>query len=303
LDLVKLLIEKGANIRSVDITIVFEAWNPEMVEYFIEQGADLETGNPVAWALCSKIRPALGLMKRYKDRFPCFQAQADIALRHHCSEGNLKWVSLMLWAGADPYAKGPDSPEQEPDSENDLSALELAAFHGHLEIFKLKAIRLDATHPDARRMVEHACYADNSDVLRRLLESGFSPQDWEDRGSSLIQSLLCRMSFDWDFNPFSGVKKKGKDLDNNRSRENIKMIHLLARHGARWKPENQHDFNHARRSLLKMTSDYTVEFVWIMSRYNGCSRETVEQLFRPAPIRNLVQKHQSRINELIAALQ
>jgi ankyrin repeat protein len=302
LDLVKLLMEKGTNIRSVDITTVFDAWNPEMVEYFIDQGADLETRNPVAWALCAKIRPALGLIKRYQDRFPSFHEQANIALRHHCWEGNLKWVSLMLWAGADPYARGPDSPEQEADPEEDNNALENAAFHGRLDIFKLKAIRLDPKRADSRRLVEHACDAENSDVLKMLLERGFSPGDWEDKGSSLIYSLLSGMSFDWDFNPFSGARKIEKDLDSDRSRENIKMIHMLARHGARWKPESQREINYVRRSLLKMTADYTVEFVWIMSKYKACAREHIEQLLRPAPMRILTQKHQSRLNELIANL-
>jgi len=301
LDLVKLLVGRGAIIRSFDIKIVFEAWNPEMVEYFINQGADLETSNPVAWALCAKIRPALGLLKRYKDRFASFQEQANIALRHHCWDGNLKWVSLMLWAGGDPYARGPDSPEQEQDLENDISALEMAAFHGHLDIFKLKAIRLDPNRPDVRGLVENACYAEKSDVLRYLLEKGFSPRGWEDKGSSLINSLLCRMSFDWDFSPFSGGKKKEKDMDTSHSREEIKMVHMLIRQGARWEP-HRHDINHARRSLLKMIPDYTVEFVWIMSKYSACSRESIEELLRTAPMRALVSKHLCRIEELVKSL-
>jgi hypothetical protein len=38
----------------------------------------------------------------------------------------------MLWAGADPYAKGPDSPDKEPDPDENISALEYAAIYGHL---------------------------------------------------------------------------------------------------------------------------------------------------------------------------
>ncbi len=305
LDLVKLLVEKGAIISSIDIRAVFEGWNPGMVDYFIENGADLETGNPVAWALCTKIPPALGLIKGFKDRYPSFQEQANIALRRHCWDGNLKWVSLMLWAGGDPYAKGPDSPEQEPDPESDNSALDIAAFQGNLNIFRMKAIRLDPKREDARGLMENACHAEKSDVLKHLLDKGFCPKDWEDKGSSLIQSLLCRMSFDWDFSPFSGYKKREKDIDTSRSREEIKMIHLLARHGAKWEPyrENHLHIGHARRSLLKMTPDYTVEFVWVMVKYNACSRDAIEELLRPLPIRTLVSKHIPRINELIATLR
>jgi hypothetical protein len=50
-----------------------------------------------------------------------------MALRHHCEEGNFKWVSLLLWAGADPSAKGPDSHDEDPDPEEDLRALDCAA--------------------------------------------------------------------------------------------------------------------------------------------------------------------------------
>jgi hypothetical protein len=97
-DMVTLLIEHGADINSVDMEEVFHTWNNDIVEYFIEKGANLEWGDPLAAALCSRIRTALAIYMRYKDRFPSFQEQVNIALRHHCREGNLKWVSLMLWA-------------------------------------------------------------------------------------------------------------------------------------------------------------------------------------------------------------
>lgn len=74
------------------------------MEYFIDNGADLETDYPLA-ALCSKIRTALGIFMRHRDRYPSFRDHLNMALRH---EGNLKWVSLLLWAGADPNKKGPE---------------------------------------------------------------------------------------------------------------------------------------------------------------------------------------------------
>ncbi len=80
------------------------------------------------------------------------------------------------------------------------------------------------------------------------------------------------------------------------------MVHLLARYGARWQPESHLDINHTRSSLLKLTPDYTAEFVWIMSKYKACSREVIQQLLRPAPIRILVKKHQARLSELTATL-
>ena len=70
-------------------------------------------------ALSMKIRTALGVFKRHKDRFPTFQEQANIALRYHCKNGDLKWASLMLWLGANPYARGQDLDETEVDPEDE----------------------------------------------------------------------------------------------------------------------------------------------------------------------------------------
>ena len=140
------------------------------MEYFIDQGADVETGYPLAGALYWKIRTAPGVFKRHKKRFASFQEQANIALRHHCREGNLKWVSLMLLAGADPFAKGPDSPDEDPDPAEDLYALEYAALYKHFDIFKLKEIQIGPDHPIANELLRNACGAKKADFLLELLK-------------------------------------------------------------------------------------------------------------------------------------
>ena len=136
-----------------------------------------EVTYPLATALCCKIRTALGVFKRQKDRFPSFQDQVNIALRHHCKEGNLKWVSLLLWAAADPLAKGPDSPDEDPDPDEDLCALEYAALYKHFDIFKLKKIRISPEHPIAKDLLQNASRADNANFLMELLDQGFKPAD------------------------------------------------------------------------------------------------------------------------------
>ena len=300
LDFVELLVEHGADIHSVDMRWVFETWDPRIMEFFIERGADVETGKPLSYALCERIRTALGIFRRYKDRFPSFQEQANIALRHHCREGNIKWVSLMLWAGADPYAKGPDYPYQEPDPEGEMNALEWAAFCGHLEVFQLKSIKLDPGNPNLQGLLREACYGNTSDLMKELLKKGFKPADQKDRGSLLIQRLLTNMDWDYDFD--LDFRKK-RNIDTSRSREKIKMIHMLAKHGAKWMPDDRVAVNDARRSLLKMAPDYTVEFVWSMSKYKACTRKIIEDLIRTPAIRGLVHEHLPRIHELMEALQ
>jgi hypothetical protein len=280
------------------MTWVFDSWDPAIMEYFIDQDADVETDYPLARALCWKIRTALGVFKRHKDRFPSFQDQVNMALRHHCKEGDLKWVSLLLWAGADPFAKGPDSPDKDPDPEENLCALEYAALYKHFDIFKLKQIRISPDHPIASDLLENACRADNADFLTELLDQGFKPADQKGQGSSLIQTCIQNLQWSFDNNWFTG-ERNNRDIDSSRSRETLKMIHILAKHGAKWMPTERYQINDARRSLLKMSVDYTVEFVWIMARYGGCSRDTIEELLRTPAIRRHIAKYQPRIQELL----
>jgi len=77
------------------------------------------------------------------------------------------------------------------------------------------------------------------------------------------------------------------------------MIHILTKHGAKWEPVERYEFNDARRALLKMKVDYTVELVWIMSKYNSCSRASLEQLLKTPTIRKHVANQLPRINELL----
>ncbi len=299
LDLIQLLVQHGADVRSIDMASVFDSWDPAIMEYFIEHGADVETGNPLAYALCYKIRTVLGVFKRHKDRYPSFQEQVNIALRHHCREGNLKWVSLLLWAGGDPFAKGSDSPDREPDPDEDLCALEYAALYDHFEIFKLKKIQVSPDHPIARELLRYACRAEKADFLVDLIKQGFDPAGQNDRGSSMIRA--CIQSMPWSFDRIWLGQQKG--IDSFRSREAIKMIHLLAQHGVKWMPADRYEINDARRTFLKMSDDYIVEFVWIMSKHNACSRENIEQLIRTPAIRRHIAKHQARINELLEGFE
>ena len=299
LDLIMLLVKYGADPKSVSMDQVVATGDRKLIDYFIEQGGDMETGNPLALGLCGHIYPLLGVFKQYETRFPSFQDQINIVLRHSCREGNLKWVSLMLWAGADPYAKGPSYPDEKPDPESDISALELAALYNHFEIFRLKPIRESFTPSRAQDLLSWACEADKADLLKELLSKGFRPTVLPDSGASLIQTLLGRLSAWGGSWPF---ERPSKDVDTSASRERIKMIHLLARHGAKWRPIDKADFNQVRSSLRKMKPGYTLEFIWIMAGYKSCSREVIMQLIGTPNIRKQISNDLGIVNRLIAKL-
>ncbi len=278
LDIVQLLVGHGYDPASVDMREVFETWDPEIMDYFIDRGANVEDGNPLAYALCNHVRTALRVLKRGQDRFQSFQRQADIALRYHCKAGNLKWISLMLWAGADPYSAGPDDPDREPSSEGGgYSALALAALHRHYEVFQLKQVRLDAKHPSMRVAAFWSCHREGLGLLKVLLEHGLEPNDQENGGCSLLHSVFVDMS--WDFGgPCRGTRDESKGRDTRRAQDRIEVIELLVQHGARWVPADKDEINTVRRSLLKLVPRYTVAVFSSLARHKACPRGVMQAL-------------------------
>ncbi|HYV38769.1 MAG TPA: hypothetical protein VE988_23995 [Gemmataceae bacterium] len=298
-DFVQLLVEHGYDPKQIDMKVVFNTWDPAMMEYFIDKGADVETGNPLAWAFCNRIRTALRIFKRYQKRFSTFPEQANIALRYHCKEGNLKWVSLLLWAGADPYAPGPSSHDEMRDSYDEgLSALGFAVLYEHFDILKLKQVKLDPNHPRIRDMLKYADRGEGIDLLKQLLEKGLNPNDQENGGSSIIQRLLCGLEM--DFSSYSWHQRNGRDkIDSTKARDKIKAIHLLVKHGARWVPQDKNEIKRARKSLLKLTADYTIEFIWIMAKYASCVKECIRELIATPSMKSHLSRNRPRVQEIL----
>lgn len=299
-DLVELLVEHGFAPEKVEMTWVFGSWDPALMEYFIERGADIETDNPFAWAFCSQIRTALNAYKRYRERFPTLQAQANTGLRFHCKNGNMKWISLMLWAGADPYEPGPnDSSDTLSEDQEGISAVEYAAIYNHHDVFKLKPIRSKPAHPGLSGCVYSLGDEDGFDILKDFLARGLNPNDEEGKCSA-IQSWLSGLdwvipSWRWDEKP------QKRDIDTEHARQNLKAIHLVAMHGGKWGPD-EYDIKSARRSLLKMSPDYAAEFVWIMSKYKACRHDDIVALLNSPSMKRHISTHRERIDGLVASL-
>lgn len=301
-DMVQLLVEYGFDPKSIDMTDVFETWDAGMMEYFIDRGADIHTGHPFASALCNRIRTALTVYKKRRERDESLQEQADIALRHHCFEGNEKWVSLMLWAGADPWKGGPSSPGSDSD-EDGLSAIEYAIIGNHYGLLYLKPIRTTLTGENALKILGDLNRGRGLDLLERLLDEGLDPND-HDGGCSAITRCIDRLGDCWYAGGSSiwwdrGDRSDKRDTDN--SRQIMKAIHLLARHGGRWQPRDKKEIEAARRSFLQLTPDYVVEFVWIMSKYGGCGLDPIRELLRTASIKAHVAAHRGRLDQILGS--
>lgn len=306
LDIVKLLVDHGYDPTRVSFRFVLSTWDPEIMEYFIESGCSLAEGNPLAWALCNRIRTSLPLVKKYQDRVPSIREQVNTALRYHCKEGDTKWVSLMLWAGADPMCRGGVDPERGlEDGDTGCSALEWAAICSHFELFELKPIKAVFSSPAIIELLDYLIHPSGTPILASILKRGFDPNNNPRGGSMAIQTCLEQFHFygssyrfAWDFGP---PQKETPKLDSDRSREFMKGIYLLAEAGGKWRPDAA-QIKSARKSLVKMIPEYTVEFISLMARFDAAKRSDVEELIRTPSMKSQVGKYRNRINEHLESL-
>jgi hypothetical protein len=62
------------------------------------------------------------------------------------------------------------------------------------------------------------------------------------------------------------------------------------------------EVNAARRSLLKLVPEYTLQFVTLTAKHGACSSGCAEQLLRTAKMKALIDKYCWRITNLLASL-
>ena len=304
-DFIKMLVEHGADVRRINLREVFDTWEPAIIDYFIERGGDAETDSPLAYALSRRIRTALGVFKRHKDKVPDFQRQLDHALRYHCKNGDLKWASLTLWAGADPYAGGESDPDYWYSGDDAFCAIEYAIFYKHPEILRLKNLRHDPRHPHAFKCLDCACGSNDASYAEYLLKLGYPVNDRADGTSSLISSIyssLPRRVVHYNLNLPVREWRTEHPVDDQAVAAKARIIELILEHGARWRPVDKKEVQGMRKAMNQMSAGATFDFVQLMEKYKACERAALEELFRPESLRVHCWKHIGEIYDLLERL-
>lgn len=291
LDLIDLLTSHGAEINSVPFIEVLMLWDPKIIRYFLDRGSDFIKNTPFAIAFGERIRTALGpwreCIEKYPDLAPQLQEQADRALRHFAFKEDLKWVSLLMWAGADPRSSGPTLDDDNLDESEYCSAVSAAAYCENVEI--LKRLRPDAEKDDIDRLLTIAAGGGRADVVRYLFELGAKPNDKSNGGSSGLDDCLERIPFESFMHSlsFTGYRDRSKAskyaISNTRA-----TIQLLLEHGALWRPDGADQVARVRRRLLECEPDVTLELVERLMKHAACSNDTIRELLRTPTMKNHV---------------
>lgn len=275
-DLVELLLASGADVSSVPLLDVLLAWEPKLIQFFLDHGADVITGRPFAEAFQGRVRTALRPFVGYKRAHPelatQLQEQLDCALRHFCSEGDLKWVSLLIWAGGSPRSRGPClGKEYTEDPECYTSGLEEACHSETAEV--LKKLKPDPNQDDLSHLLYCAAISNRRTILEYLLHSGASPNNKANGGSSALETVLWHMSFA-RFDPFAPKRLRSKyELSGA-----LDCVRVLLEHGAIWNPDDAHHVNSLRKTLLECEPDVTIELLQMFRKHNACPAERVHRL-------------------------
>lgn len=297
--LVELAVVCGAEAKSVPFIDVLMTGDRALAAFFLERGADTLTDYPFARAFHElRAKTTLGsyldCRRSQPDVAQKLQEQVDMALRQFCQEGSLKWVSLLMWAGANPRSRGPalDDVAHIDDPEWHTTAFHEACAFGSVEIVKrLKPSRGD----DLAGMLERAAFSAHRDVLEYLLGLGANPNDKADGGSSALEACIRHLGWE-DFDRIryhygSQYQTPGYKVPKGRE-----AIRLLIERGARWTPEPS-SLNNTRRILYKLEPDVTVELLGLLvTRENG--DDAAQELLRVPRMRQHVATCERQLSRL-----
>jgi ankyrin repeat protein len=281
LDLIELLVLHGAEIKSVPFIDVLYVWDPSIIRYFLDQGADFITDSPFEAAFREKIRTALSPWRERKGKYPYhaahLQEPADRALRHFCFKGDLKWVSLLLWAGANPRSSGPmfdDDDEDDPDGYT--TALDAATYSKDAQI--LKRLKPDAKRDNIDALLVNASRRGNSSMVEHLLGLGAKPNDKSNGGSSALDDCLRGFRYEAPINFCQTHYGSRSKASKYKVAERVKTVELLLEQGALWRPDDNHQLKEVRRGLFEFQPDVTLELIKQLIKHEACTQDTLKNL-------------------------
>lgn len=257
---------------------VLLSWDKRIMTFFLERGADFIGDLSFAHAFHERVRTALGVYldckRRWPELAPQLQEQADIALRQHCHDGNLKWVSLLMWAGADPTSTGPTIEYLNDEPDMYTTALAEACSHGNLDV--LKRLKPDPLRDDLGGLLKHAAFSAHTEILSYLLGLKADPNDKDDGGSSALDRCLWHLGME-DLDVLWHGRRNHRTPAYKVSKTRG-AIRLLIDHGARWTPGGL--LNDVRRTLYGIDPEVTVEFADLLVSHGACDDVALHDLLR-----------------------
>ena len=276
--IVELLLEHGADVLWLSFEQVTYWSRPEVLKMFIERGADTRTGYPIAQILKRAPRAFLGIYKSYHERFPDWQFQADMALRHFCGEGSIRGVCLLLWLKANPRAKVPiESGEDEYMWESGLCQ---ACINGQAEV--VEKIGPNRQEDDLDELLRLASGGNNPHLIEYLVGLGANPNAVSPTGETALRSALGSLEWRLDFDRHEPYRY--------RYSEPLQTFRRLVELGARLNPVVADELRSLRRCLVMLDWSVSFDLIKFLLERNFADRSVLVSLLKEPKIRQHLEK-------------
>ena len=290
----QLALNEGASVCGVSFQDVIETWDRGVAQPFLEHGADPVTNAPFARAFKARVKAALGIFLDCKRARPelaeALQLQADMALRQACQDEDLKWVSLLMWLGANPRAKGLatddlDTPDALDDPEYQQSALQIACRRKEPKI--LRRLKPDPATDDLRElMAAAASLITTPETVAYLVTLGADVNDKSDGGSTVLET--CLRNFAWREAVWeASYPYRHSIVSASRLGKSLDALGFLLEKGARWTPDDR-AIADTRRALYRVDGEGIAAVVKLLRTHHACDDNILTALVRTEKMRNML---------------
>jgi hypothetical protein len=277
-DLVELLTLYGADPRTVNFDTVLWSRHPQIMRWFVANGLDLECDcYPIAKAFRDKHREFLGVYMSVRDTVLTARRQATMALRYHAADGNLKWVSLLLWAGADPRLPVPRFEDSDVDEEDLETALVAAVRRGQFDV--VKKIGIDPARDDVTALINEYCFWPNPQLLEFLIKLGADVRKPAGEDNAMRWAFS---SFEWSLDSLF--------RDYSRTDAALRCIEILAANGARWHPTDPYRVSCFRRAIAKAPAYDAIRHLERIIKAGAIEQPVFKELMRTPRMKEILKQ-------------
>jgi hypothetical protein len=294
--LMRLALDYGAAVDAIPFQDVIETWDRDIVQLVLDRGADVVTNAPFARAFKRRIKAILGIFLDCKRARPdlaaALQEQADMALRQACQDEDLKWVSLLMWLGADPRSKGlPTDYLEDKDIADDPtsqeSALQMACSSRKLAI--LQRLKPDPKVDNlSELMAAAASIMTTPETVAYLVKLGAHVNDKADGGSTVLNACLRNFGWResvWDA-PYGAYRQR--TVPGSCLSQSLGALEFLLKNGARWTPDER-SIGEARRSLYRIDGEGVATLIDLLRTHGACSDAALQELVKTPKMRAMLK--------------
>ncbi|MAS93128.1 MAG: hypothetical protein CMO55_08020 [Verrucomicrobiales bacterium] len=281
LDICKLLVEANAPVGELYHEHLDDVIRRPLIEYLLDHGLDLTQRNGLAHLFVNcRVKPLLGIFLRYRDQFPEWENQAAMALCEFVHRRDKKWVSLMIWAGADPFLPVPDLSEITDESEEDIwkhTAAELAAWLEDPDLLKL--LRINPTAEQATRLLFSAWSRPTRSLVEPLIAAGADVNGYSEEEGSLLHKALHSFAVRGDYwRPRTSPE------------EEVELISMLIRKGAKWRlPKRIREADWLRRRMYAQDGPFVVEVIRLLHAGECCETAFLKDFVNKPKMRDWIR--------------